>query len=130
MSSSVLSTACPKGPSRFMRKLETIREKQRTEREVYAAVTTRDQSCCRVCHRFCRPRAIGLLEKAHHHHLIYLSAGGKTTTENVCLLCAFCHEFEHQHRIQLSGNADLRDAVTGRLNGIKVERLIENGWRR
>jgi 5-methylcytosine-specific restriction endonuclease McrA len=112
----------PKPASRYAIKAERQKLEQANEREVYAAVTLRDESCCRVCGKFCNPRAIGLLVKAHHHHLIYRSAQGVTDTWNVCLLDAKCHDDEHTGKLQLSGDADLRDPVTGRLAGIKVER--------
>lgn len=75
------------------------------ERDVYAAVTKREEHRCRVCGAWCNPQATGLLEKGHHHHVVYRSAGGPTTLENICLLCAKCHNDEHQHRISIEGNA-------------------------
>ena len=119
--------AIPKGPSRFERAKVKDLSAKKQEREVFALVTTRDESCCRVCGKWCNPRAIGLLQKAHHHHLVYRSRGGEDTTANVCLLCADCHEDEHAGRLQLSGDADERDPA-GRLCGVKVEKPIEGGF--
>ncbi len=120
--------ACPKPKkSRFDERAARQAAKVANEREVYAAVTLRDESCCRVCRKFCNPRAVGLLVKAHHHHIVYSSAGGGTTLENVCLLCAKCHNDEHQHRIGITGNADERDPL-GRLCGLTIRREYESGW--
>jgi len=90
-------------------------------------VTLRDESCCRVCGKFCNPRAVGLLQRAHHHHVVYRSRGGATSTGNLVLLCARCHDDEHGGRLQLSGHADERDP-SGRLCGIKIEKPGEAGW--
>jgi len=75
-------------------------------REVYAAVTQREESRCRVCDAYCNPQATTLLGKGHHHHIVYESAQGPTTVENVCLLCAKCHNDEHvTRRLSIEGNA-------------------------
>ena len=123
-----LANACPKPEkTRYLRKAEQVAAIAANEREVYAQVTERDGSSCRVCGKFGNPRAVGLLQKMHHHHLIYRSAGGETTTANTCLLCAACHDAEHRHVLQLSGNADERNEM-GKLCGITVTRETEAGW--
>ena len=122
------SQAVPKPPSRYHDRAEKQAQKVAEERRVYALVTNRDDHCCRVCGKFCNPRAMGLLAKAHHHHLVYRSRGGETTITNVLLLCPKCHAEEHDGRLRLSGDAELRDPVTGRLAGVKVERPSEEGW--
>lgn len=114
--------AIPKGPSRYDTKKARQAEAENTERQVYAAVTLRDESCCRVCGRFCNPRAVSLLQRAHHHHITYRSRGGATSTGNVCLLCADCHDDEHKGKFQLSGDADQRDPISKRLNCVCVQR--------
>ena len=78
----------------------------KNQRQVYAHVTAREENGCRICGVWCNPEAKTLLKKGHHHHVIYESAGGPTTVENVCLLCARCHNDEHQHRIRIEGNAE------------------------
>ena len=119
--------AIPKGPSRYDSKKDRHAAKEKQEREAYAAVSARDESCCRVCGKFCNPRAMSLLHRAHHHHLLYRSRGGDSRTSNLVLLCPSCHDDEHRGRIQLSGDADERDPA-GRLCGVKVERPIEGGF--
>ena len=118
-----------KGPTLYETKDERQKAARMNEIEVYAAVTLRDESHCRVCGKWTNPRGIGLLNRGHHHHIRYRSQGGDTSTANVILLDAKCHSEEHAGKLQLSGNADERDPVTGRLAGVKVERPSEAGWR-
>jgi hypothetical protein len=119
--------AHPKGPSRY----ETTKAKHgaamKHYRDVCAQATLRDGSCCRVCQRWCNPRAIAMLAKLHHHHLIPISLGGVDESWNLACLCADCHDAEHGGKIRLSGNADDRNEM-GRLAGIKLERMTESGW--
>lgn len=120
--------AIPKPPTRFSEKKQRRAGEAAHYREVCAATTQRDGSCCRVCKKWCNPRAISMLEKLHHHHIIPTSLGGLDETWNLMCLCADCHDDEHGARIQLSGNADERDEM-GRLAGVKLERMTESGWR-
>lgn len=117
----------PKPETIYQSKTDREKREAANEKAVYTRVTERDQSCCRVCGKFCNPRAVGVLYKAHHHHLIYRSALGPTTVQNVALICAGCHDAEHRHEIRLSGDAEARNEM-GRLAGIKVERVTESGW--
>jgi 5-methylcytosine-specific restriction endonuclease McrA len=117
------------GVSRYDRKHERVTAEKAHERIVHQAVDVRDHHTCRVCDHYCSPLAVGLLERSHRHHLVYKSAGGPTETWNLVTLCASCHNGEHQKRMQLSGDADARDLVTGRLNGVCVETLTESGWK-
>lgn len=119
--------AIPKGPSRYQTKLAAQRAAEAHWREVTTAVAIRDGSSCRVCGKFCPPRG-GLLTRGHAHHLQYRSQGGPDETWNLVTLCAGCHDEEHGGKLTLSGNADERDPVTGRLAGVKVERPGESGW--
>lgn len=93
-------------PSRFDVKKAKADADEKHERDVYGLVDIRDRRCCRVCGKKADPTAVGVLQRAHHHHVIYRSAGGPTDTWNVCLLCAKCHNAEHKHRIRIEGNAD------------------------
>ena len=122
------SQACPKGPSRHEQKRTQQADRMREQRRVYALVDNRDEHCCRVCGRFCNPRALGIIARAHRHHLVYRSKGGETSITNLVSLCAQCHADEHDGKLQLSGDAELRDPVTGKLCGVKVERPGEHGW--
>lgn len=117
----------PKPPSRFSEKQRKRAEEAREMREVYAKVTARDHSACRVCGRFQSPRAVGMLERLHHHHVQYRSQGGPTTTANVVCLCSACHAAIHDANLRVTGDADLRDAH-GYLCGLVIERRTESGW--
>jgi 5-methylcytosine-specific restriction endonuclease McrA len=76
-------------------------------------VTVRDRGRCRVCHVLTHERPdADPRTRAHRHHVVYRSAGGADTLDNVVLLCGQCHDDEHQHRIDISGNA----------KGLKVKR--------
>jgi 5-methylcytosine-specific restriction endonuclease McrA len=120
--------AIPKGATRFSSRKARKAQQDKHERDVHQAVDRRDNHTCRVCGRYCSPLAVTLLERSHRHHLVYRSKGGPTETWNLATLCAHCHDEEHSGRIQLSGDADVRDKKTGRLKGIKVERPAESGW--
>lgn len=115
-----------KGPSPFDRAKDAQREEDRTEREVYALVTAREENRCRVCTKWCNPHAIGVLYRAHHHHVIYRSLGGLTTTRNVILICPDCHQDEHKGKLRITGDADIREG--GKLIGICVERPTDGVW--
>lgn len=92
-----------------------------TTRTVYAQVTAREGQRCRICDKWCNPTATTLLAKGHHHHIVYESACGPTTIENVCYLCATCHNAEHQHRIEITGNAQDAPWLTLRKKDIAGE---------
>jgi 5-methylcytosine-specific restriction endonuclease McrA len=98
--------------SRVDAALEQRKADDQDRRDVYAYVTVRECRRCRVCGKWCNPDATTLLEKGHHHHIVYESAGGPTSKENVCLLCAECHNAEHKHRISIEGNADASPWLT------------------
>lgn len=121
--------AIPKGTRRFDSKKQRKAEQTQQLREVYQAVDARDHHTCRVCGRYCSPLAVGLLARGHRHHLAYRSRGGQDTTANLCTLDAHCHADVHAGRMRLSGDADAREASTGRLKGICVEVPSESGWR-
>lgn len=126
----MLSNACPKPTPRALEKLRRRAEETKQIKQCYQIVQVRDGLRCRVCGRRCWPGALAMLERAEHHHLIYRSRGGKHEPRNVLLVCkAICHDLIHlQGTLHLSGNADLRDEDTGKLCGVKVERLTEAGW--
>lgn len=84
----------------------TKRAKARARRQeaahaktVYLAVDARDRFACRVC---CAHKG----DSIHRHHIVFRSAGGPTTTANVCHLCDECHRAVHAHRVKLTGDAD------------------------
>lgn len=91
------------------------------DREIYAAVTTRDGDCCRAC-----GRGSGHI---HRHHLIGRSS---TTTATVACICAACHQLLHVRiggkRLRIYGDADQRDS-RGRLCGLTLEqRTAGDTW--
>lgn len=118
--------AIPKPTPRWMEKAKKVAASKKAERECYAAVDKRDGHCCRVCHA--RVGGIGMLQAVHHHHLVYRSRGGGHDTNNVISLCVKCHGAVHNGEMQLSGDANARNSI-GVLNGVKLERLTEAGWR-
>lgn len=124
-------SAIPKGPSRFAQKQQKRAEEARQMRICYDQVDKRDGFRCRVCRKACSPSAVGMLERAHHHHLTYRSQGGEHLSRNVCLLCPSCHDALHTKcTLRLEGDADQRDPLTKKLNGIAVYVPAENahGW--
>jgi hypothetical protein len=95
-------------PTRFDRKKAAKLEADSLERRVYRIVTLREGHRCRVCGKRCNPGGIGLLDRGHHHHIRYRSAGGETTTWNVCLLDKGCHDRVHlKCDLRIEGDADL-----------------------
>lgn len=82
-------------------------------------VDRRDGYRCRACGHQCDPNAVGLLERAHRHHIVYRSAGGPDEAWNVCLLCPGCHDAQHNGLIDVRGNAD---------EGLEIWRNDVDGW--
>jgi 5-methylcytosine-specific restriction endonuclease McrA len=117
-----------KGESRFARKQQARIEEAKALRRCYAAVDARDRRQCRVCRKRTDPNAIGLLDRGQHHHLVYRSRGGDHHPRNVLTLCSQCHQSQHGGLIRLSGDADHLDPLTGKWNGVKLERYSEAGW--
>jgi 5-methylcytosine-specific restriction endonuclease McrA len=76
-------------------------------REVCAIVDARDGKSCRCCDKRSDPEATGLLKRGHRHHLIYRSAGGPDTSDNLCTLCSQCHSDEHHNKLRIEGNPDV-----------------------
>lgn len=76
------------------------------ERDVYRAVDERDKRRCRVCGHSADPRAMDSTKRGEHHHVVLRSAGGETSTGNVCLLCVSCHAARHAYRLCITGDAD------------------------
>lgn len=127
----MMGLAFPKsnGPTRAEAKKARRAAEALAIRECYRLVDLRDQHTCRVCGKRCSPHAVGLLEHAHRHHLEYRSLGGMHVSENVATLCQLCHDAIHVKGVlRLSGDANQKDPITRRLNGIKVERITEHGW--
>jgi hypothetical protein len=92
--------------SRVDAQLAQQQDLAQTQRAVYRHVTEREGHRCRVCAAWCSGQPTSLLAAGHHHHIIYASAGGPCTPGNICLLCAQCHNEEHQHRLRIEGMAE------------------------
>lgn len=126
------SVAVPKfvnGKTRLQEKLARRTAEAQAIRLCYRQVDQRDGGRCRVCKRRGNPYATTLLDRLHHHHLIYRSRGGTDEPENVASICAQCHDAIHTlGEMRLEGDANARDAVTGRLAGLCVQRLIDGQW--
>lgn len=121
--------AIPKGPTRYESKKAKKAEAEANWREVCRLVDSRDGRCCRVCGRPANTQALNLLERAERHHI----NDRRDTTDNLMTLCQPCHQGDGGRHglkagMRLSGDADQRDPVTGRLCGVRVERLTEAGW--
>jgi 5-methylcytosine-specific restriction endonuclease McrA len=122
-----LSNAAPKPPARWIDKAKRKAAEAKAIKECYAQVDQRDGRQCRVCQA--RVGGVGLLGAAHHHHLVYRSKGGQHEPSNTLLLCVKCHHALHNGEIALSGDANARQAESGRLCGVKLERYTDAGWR-
>lgn len=95
-----------KPTSRAEAKADRRNAAKRNQRMVYAIVTARDGRKCRACKRSVDPNATDMLRRAHHHHVVFRSAGGKDETGTLMLACARCHADIHAHRMTVIGNAD------------------------
>jgi len=82
------------------------RAAEKLERAIYALVSLRDHYRCRCCGRGGDPRAVTLLGKLHHDHLVPRSRGGQTVPENVILLCSQCHSLKTAHELEPHGNPE------------------------
>lgn len=120
------------GQTRRERKQQRRLEEARQIRACYQQVDARDGHICRVCGARTSPQG-GLEHRTIHHHLVFRSqisvARGRHSTANVITICPACHDAIHVHgTLRLTGDADLRDRLTGRLSGVCVERYTESGW--
>lgn len=87
---------------------EADTEENRQWRELCGRINVRDDCKCRACHRRVFPRAITMLHKPHHHHIVFASQGGPDTMENVCTLCSDCHDAVHVKRaMRVEGDAQV-----------------------
>jgi predicted restriction endonuclease len=100
----MLPTAQPRQRPAIFDKRDQAREKLSRQRSIYAAVNERDQRQCRCCGR---KAARG--ESLHHHHIVFRSKRGADSTENLLLLCVWCHSLIHARQLWILGkNADKR----------------------
>lgn len=121
------------GQSRRASKQAKVTAEDKAERDCYKLADARDGGKCRVCQRRVT-KGGGLLWGAIHHHLIYRSgisvSQGRHHSSNVVTICRICDDAVHvEATLRLEGDADARDAVTGKLAGVKVERYSnDGGW--
>lgn len=95
-----MSFLLPKPRPHVFTKREAKRERENNQRSVWMAVSIRDQHKCRCC---------GRSDGLHHHHIVYRSKGGGESTDNVLLLCSYCHALVHTKQLWVLGtNADRR----------------------
>lgn len=93
------------------RKAKTLAQRKAKEAERQAwlrmrmRIYERDKGQCRVCGKPLK-FASGDWDQAHTHHIVYRSAGGPDTSENLVVLCMKEHEAEHGHLLTIEGNAD------------------------
>lgn len=119
----------PKPSARVVGKLKRRAEEARELRWCYRDVDERDIGRCRVCGKRGSPTAVGLLDRLHRHHMVYRSQGGDHRSCNVLSVCASCHAAIHNDgTLRLSGDADMRDVLTGKLAGVLIERLVDAVW--
>jgi hypothetical protein len=93
-----VSLGFPKPRPAIFDKRDRLRERERVQQSVSAAVNERDGYACRCCGRQ-KGRGITL----HRHHLTYRSRGGPDSTENECLVCALCHALIHARQLWVLG---------------------------
>ncbi len=65
----------------------------------------RDGGICRFCGEL-TTNFLGPSMAGEAHHIVYRSAGGTDDLSNLIWLHAQCHDFEHKHRISITGTAD------------------------
>jgi len=118
----MLSNAVPKpSKTRLEEKLARRAAETREMRECYAKVNVREGFCCRVTGVTVAPSGLSMLERGHHHHMVYRSRGGKHETNNVVLVSPKTHQAIHNGEMRLSGDADT-------IRGVLLEKWIESGW--
>ena len=86
--------------TRGERKVAKDAEREKAWRICCKAVDARDRRMCRCCGKKTNPDDIGLI-RGHRHHLVYRSAGGEDTAQNVLTLCWGHHNAEHKGRLQI-----------------------------
>lgn len=88
-------------PSKARSKPLRTNRKPAVPAAVRAAAMRRDGGVCVLCRR----GEDELGSRLHAHHVIYKSAGGKDSLENIAMLCFWCHRNLH--------DTDFKDPKTG-----------------
>ncbi len=97
-------TSLSKPISRAEERRDKLAMRKQIERAVYRAVDARDQYRCRACGK--RLGGKTLVDRTEHHHIKFRSAGGETTTANVCCLCQEHHADVQAYRMTIEGDAN------------------------
>ena len=108
--------------TRADRKAQRDTERDAAWRACRKAVDARDHRDCRCCGQGTNPDDIGLI-RGHRHHIVYRSAGGLDTSQNVITLCWTCHNAEHKSRLRI----DVIDAALGANGPVEFWRTDEAG---
>lgn len=91
------------------------RAQRAEDAKVYEAlrleIYRRDLGLCRSCGMTVELHTSNIFKLAHLHHIVYRSAGGGDTPENLVILCASCHNDEHRHAIDITGTASALQIV-------------------
>jgi hypothetical protein len=119
------------GGSRLLRKLAKKAANDKAWKDCCKAVDERDGHHCRVCGRYCNPRAKDLFKSVHRHHMRANDRRcGIHEPAHVISLCKRCNDEIHiDATLSLEGDASARSAESGRLCGVTVKRHGEGGWR-
>lgn len=80
--------------------LDKKAEAEKTWRDCCKAVDARDHRRCRATGKKTDPDAVGLL-RGHRAHIVYRSAGGPDTPENVITLSPEAHNAEHKNKLRI-----------------------------
>jgi hypothetical protein len=74
---------------------------------------------------------IGRMERVERHHMRATDRRGKIhLPQHMSTLCGKCHDaVERSGKLRISGDANLRAAESGKLCGVKCERMTETGWK-
>jgi len=94
-------------PSRVDVAAKKKADAEKVWRDVRKLVDQRDGKQCRCCDKRSDPEATGLLTRGHRHHVVYRSAGGADTIDNLVTLCAQCHSDEHHSKLRIEGNPEV-----------------------
>jgi hypothetical protein len=119
------------GGSLFARKAARIADAKARERKAHQEIDARDNHTCRICGRCCSPMNIGRMKRGERHHMRATDRRSKIhLPQHMITLCGKCHDaVERSGKLRISGDANLRAAESGKLCGVKCERMTETGWK-
>lgn len=97
-----------KAKLRRKEKLEAIAAFNKLRQEAYE----RDGGRCRVLGTPLKLHSENPFDVAHAHHIVYRSAGGPDTLDNLLTVSLEAHKLEHNHDINIEGNGNGLVTVT------------------